>query len=58
VTHRFMSREAIEARRQRVRELLEKYPDMSTSVIQQRTGAGDDIVRRIRAQMRREKRVE
>jgi hypothetical protein len=53
-----MSREAIEARRQRVRELLEKYPDMSTSVIQQRTGAGDDIVRRIRAQMRREKRVE
>jgi hypothetical protein len=50
-----MSKEAIEARQKRVRELLEKYPDMPTGIIQQRTGAGDDIVRRIRAQMKKEK---
>lgn len=58
MTHRFMSKAAIEARQQRVRELLEKYPDMPTSVLQQRTGAGDDIIRRIRLQMKKEKRVE
>ncbi len=55
MTHRFMTKEAIEARQKRVRELLEKYPDMPTGIIQQRTGAGDDIVRRIRAQMKKEK---
>lgn len=57
MTHRFMSKEAIEARQKRVRELLEKYPDMPTSVIQQRTGAGDEVVRRIKAKMKQEKQV-
>lgn len=58
MTHRFMSKESIEARQKRVRELLEKYPDMPTPVLQQRTGASDDIIRRIRLQMKKEKRVE
>lgn len=53
-----MSKESIEARQKRVRELLEKYPDMPTPVLQQRTGASDDIIRRIRLQMKKEKRVE
>ena len=50
--HRFMSREAIEARQQRVREILEREPDLPTNAVRERTGASSDVVRRLRAEIK------
>lgn len=58
MSQRAMSKEAIEARQQRVRELLDKYPDISMSILRQRTGAGETVIRRIKERMKQERRVE
>lgn len=48
----FMTKDAIEARRRRAREILERNPDLSTDVVRTRTGASLDVVRRIRAEVK------
>lgn len=51
MTNRGMSPAAIAARRERVRRLLLKDPTLTTAVVQERTMAGDDMVRAVRREL-------
>jgi len=52
MSHRHMTREAIEDRRRRAREILEREPDLPTEAVRTRSGACVDTVRKLRAEVR------
>ena len=50
---KMMTPEAIEARRAAARALLERYPDIETTAVCQRTGVGKDYVLRLRREAKK-----
>jgi len=57
-SHRSMSREAIAARYERVRQILLKEPDLPRRIIEERTGCNEKVVAKVRREMAAEKRLD
>lgn len=57
MSHRSMSREAIAARYERVRQILLKEPDLPRRTIEERTGCNEKVIAKVRKELAAEKVV-
>lgn len=58
MSHRSMSREAIAARYERVRQILLKEPDLPRRTIEERTGCNEKVIAKVRKELAAERVVD